>query len=315
MAETSEKKIIAVLTATGTQGASVVRELLKDGKFAVRGLTRNPQSEKSKDLTQQGVEMVKADAGDIESLAAAFENVYGVYANTVWGILAAEGFDQKKTEVIEVQHGKNLVDAAKKAGVQHFVWSTLDGISDPYVYHFMTKHQINSFVAQSGIPNWTLLYTSCYYSNLCMPGIEFLKKDKDGHFFLDIPMPPDTPVDWFDATEVGKWVVPIFADPAKYNEQRVDAVSELFSPREKAKIIEKVTGVPVAVKEITTEEFFEPSFRASVFDEMWLNSACWVTGQFKRDHKQSKSIVPSPVTFEEFLKTDKLSRQFLGLDV
>ena len=44
----SSKKIIAVTGATGAQGGSVAKFLLEDGTFAVRALTRNPESPASK---------------------------------------------------------------------------------------------------------------------------------------------------------------------------------------------------------------------------------------------------------------------------
>ncbi|KAF8322574.1 NAD(P)-binding protein [Clavulina sp. PMI_390] len=309
----SAKKVIAVLTATGTQGAGVVEELLKDGSFAVRGITRDPESAKAKALTARGVEMVKGDADDANSLTAAFEGAYGVFANTVWTIFPKEGYDQKKTEERETQQGKNMVDAAKKAGVQHFVWSTLAGISEPWVYHLMSKHKVNSYLAESGIPVWTLYYTSCYISNFAKPVIQFLKKDSDGLFFIDIPVPPDTVIPFFHGGESGKWVLPMFKDPSKYNGQRVDAVAEFLTPRQIAETIKRVTGVPVYVKELTVERFFEPSYRASVFDEMWLNCATWVLKLNNKNAEQSKSIVPSPTTLEEFLKTDPKTRELLGV--
>lgn len=46
----SQKRIIAVVGATGTQGGGIVRDLIKDGEFAVRAITRNPDSDASKGM-------------------------------------------------------------------------------------------------------------------------------------------------------------------------------------------------------------------------------------------------------------------------
>ena len=80
----AEKKIIAVIGATGAQGGGVARAILNDksGEFSVRALTRNVNSDKAKALTDIGAEVVKADLDDYESLKKAFEGAYGVFGIT-----------------------------------------------------------------------------------------------------------------------------------------------------------------------------------------------------------------------------------------
>lgn len=100
----STSKVIAVCGATGQQGGSVVKYLLEDGGFKVRGLTRNADSPKAKgtksflnspfylrltlsgafliELSAQGVEVVQADFDDIENVRKAFSGAYGVFGVT-----------------------------------------------------------------------------------------------------------------------------------------------------------------------------------------------------------------------------------------
>lgn len=110
-------KIVLVTGATGTQGGAVARELVDRG-YAVRGLTRNPDSERATALTELGIEVVKGDFDDAASLNVAMEGVYGVFAVTNYW---EHGFDR------EVAHGKQLVDAAEKAGIKHFVFTSVAG--------------------------------------------------------------------------------------------------------------------------------------------------------------------------------------------
>jgi len=70
---TSNKPIIAVVGATGVQGASVINAFLSTNSYHIRGLTRNPSSEKAKELSSRGVEVIQADLDDYESVLAAFE--------------------------------------------------------------------------------------------------------------------------------------------------------------------------------------------------------------------------------------------------
>jgi len=114
-------RVIAVCAVTGQQGRSVAEYLVKDGTFCVRGLARDPTSESAKSIAALGIEVIKANLSDPASLDAAFQGVECVYAYTV------PGPDER-------QHGFNVADAAKKAGVRLLVWSSSQSAkaSGPY---------------------------------------------------------------------------------------------------------------------------------------------------------------------------------------
>ena len=63
MANATQKKLILVIGATGAQGLAVIDALLKpaaDGSpspYAIRALTRNPESGRAKGLAQRGVKV------------------------------------------------------------------------------------------------------------------------------------------------------------------------------------------------------------------------------------------------------------------
>src|SRR5206468_139663 len=107
----SDKKIIAVVGATGNQGGAVVRALLKDGTFAVRGLTRDTSSRKAQQLVEWGVDVVAANLDDVKTLERAFDGVYGAFFMTnFWEYMDADK---------EIQQSRNLADAARTARIQH----------------------------------------------------------------------------------------------------------------------------------------------------------------------------------------------------
>ena len=167
----AEKKIIAVLGSTGSQGGGLYRAILADaaGGFACRAVTRDTSKDKAKALAAAGAEVVKGDLDDVESLKKAFAGAHGVYAVTnFW-----EHFSGDK----EKAQAKNVADAAKAAGVKHVVWSTLedtrrflpaDGRRMPVlmgtynVPHFDAKGEANRFFTERGLPV-TLLHTSFYW--------------------------------------------------------------------------------------------------------------------------------------------------------
>src|SRR6201997_3349431 len=106
----NSKQLIAVIGATGHQGGSVVRALQAQGQFKVRALTRYP--DKHRGLAD---EVVEADLNRPETLQAAFEGAHGVFLVTnAW----EAGRD-------EARQALAAVNAAKDAGVQNLVWSTL----------------------------------------------------------------------------------------------------------------------------------------------------------------------------------------------
>src|SRR6188508_1743255 len=189
----ADKKIIAVTGATGTQGGGLVRAILADpnGGFAVRAITRDPNKDNAKALASKGAEVVSANLDDVESLKKAFAGAHGVYAVTnFW-----EHFSGEK----EKAQAKNVAEAAKAAGVQHVVWSTLEDtrqwmpagdtrmpmLQDKYrVPHFDAKAEADAYFA--GVPT-TFLRASFYWDNLYMFGLA-PKKGDDGQYSWAFPL-------------------------------------------------------------------------------------------------------------------------------
>jgi uncharacterized protein YbjT (DUF2867 family) len=169
----AEKKIIAVVGATGAQGGGLVRAILSDvnSGFTARALTRNVNSDKATELSKLGVDVVAADLDEIESLKRAFAGAYGAFCVTnFW-----EHFSPEK----ELAQATNMARAAKEAGLEHVIWSTLEDtrqwvpLSDNRmptlmgkykVPHFDAKGEANHLFTDMGVPT-TFLLTSFYWDN------------------------------------------------------------------------------------------------------------------------------------------------------
>jgi uncharacterized protein YbjT (DUF2867 family) len=154
--ESTNKKVIAVVGATGQQGGAVVRALQAGNQFKVRALTRNPA--KHRELAYQ---VVQADLNRPETLAAAFEGALGVILVTNF---AEQGTD-------EVKQATAAVRAAKDAGVNHFIWSTLPDVEALskrkfHVPHFTGKSKVDRIVKEAGFANHTFVIAPFYYQNL-----------------------------------------------------------------------------------------------------------------------------------------------------
>src|SRR5258707_12188086 len=202
--ERTNKKVIAVVGATGQQGGAVVRALQADKQFKVRALTRNPA--KHSGLTD---EVVQADLSRPETLTAAFEGAHGVFLVTnLW----EEGTD-------EVQQATAAVRAAKDAGVEHFIWSTLpdvEAISGGkfHVPHFTGKANIDRIVKDGGFAHDTFVIAPFFYQNLV--GLLAPQKQEDGSVGWALPLDPDVRcIHMGDITELGAIVAGAFARPGE----------------------------------------------------------------------------------------------------
>lgn len=198
----NKQKIIAVIGATGQQGGAVVRALQADGQFKVRALTRNP--EKHPKLAD---EVVLADFTRPETLKAAFAGAHGAFVVTnAW----EAGADETKQALA-------AIDAAKGAGVQHFIWSTLpdvEAISGGKidVPHFTAKAKVERSVDKAGFAHHTFVIAPFYYQNLI--GQMTPKRLPDGGIGWALPLDPERRVMHMgDITELGAIVAGAFAHP------------------------------------------------------------------------------------------------------
>ncbi|MBI3698702.1 MAG: NmrA family NAD(P)-binding protein [Acidobacteria bacterium] len=168
----AEKKIIAVVGATGAQGGGLVRAILKDGSsgLTARALTRDVNSDKAKELGSLGAEVVAADVYDVESLKRSFQGAYGAFCVTFfWAHFSPEK---------ELAGATAMARAAKHAGVEHVIWSTLEDtrkwvplsdnrmptlIGKYKVLHFDSKGEADRVFTELGLPA-TFLLTSFYWT-------------------------------------------------------------------------------------------------------------------------------------------------------
>jgi uncharacterized protein YbjT (DUF2867 family) len=191
----SEKKIITVFGATGSQGGGVARRILNDpnSEFSVRAVTRDPESEKARELAKMGAEVVVADIDDRGSIDEALKGAYGAYFVTfLW-----DHFSPEK----EIEQARAFADSAKKAGLQHVMWSTLEDIrefvplddnilptlNDKYkMPHFNGKGKSNHYFEENGVPT-TYQRASFYWDNFIYFGAG-PEKGPDGKLYLSFPL-------------------------------------------------------------------------------------------------------------------------------
>lgn len=212
----ADRKIIAILGATGAQGGGLAQAILDDpaSEFTVRAVTRDATSDKAKVLAARGAEVVEADVDDAQSLRKAFDGAYGAYCVTFFW----EHFSPEK----ELAQAAAMAEAARQAEVKHVIWSTLEDtrnwvpldddrmptLMEKYkVPHFDAKGEANAAFTAQGVPT-TFLLTSFYWDNFIYFGMG-PKKGEDGVYGLTMPM-GESKLPGIAAADIGKCAYGIF---------------------------------------------------------------------------------------------------------
>lgn len=283
----SEKisKVFVVLGATGVQGGSLVKALLNDTsrKWKIRAVTRDPTKPEAKDLESKGIEVVKADLGDIESLRKVFVGANFVFGVTdFWSIMRHEtergqatvsASDEtsaynlqvlQRTFDLEVQDGKNLVDAVASIAnttLERFIWSDLPAVKNnsngKYVhcYHFDSKAAVKMYI-QSARPEvakkTVYLQLASYMSNWKFAPVFRPIKCEDGVYEFRSNADPHTIFPRVEAIgDTGKLVLALLDAPA--GTTLLGAGTE-DTHANMAALWGKILGVPARFKQVSSEE-------------------------------------------------------------
>ncbi|ESZ98132.1 putative NmrA-like family domain-containing protein 1 [Sclerotinia borealis F-4128] len=225
----ASKNLIVVFGATGAQGGSVVQNILNDPKlkenWAVRGVTRDITKASAKKLEALGAETVAADLNDAATLKTALKGAYAVFAVT--------NFWESQSAEVEKKQGMAIADAAKEAGVQHFIWSSLLDITEltkgalPKVTHFDSKAHIEEYVRQIGIPA-TFFLAGFYMSNI--PGQMLRQLPPDNKWKLAFPIPSSAPIPLLATVEdTGKFVKGILLNREKVLGKRIYGATKYYT--------------------------------------------------------------------------------------
>lgn len=305
----SQKKIITVFGATGAQGGGLARAILadKNSEFTVRAVTRDPQSDKAKALAALGAEVIQADLAHPESVRKAMEGAHGAYCVTFfWAHFSPEQ---------EAAEAKCMAEAAKAAGVNHVIWSTLEDtrklvpLSDQRmptlmgkykVPHFDSKGESDQFFIDAGVPV-TFLLTTFYWDNMIYFGMG-PKKGADGVLAITFPM-GDAPLSGIAAEDIGKCAYGIFKKGASMIGKTIGIAGEHITCADMASELSKAIGQEVRYNKVTPEMFRSFGFPgAEDLGNMFQYYQEFAT-EFAdlRDIKMAKELNPSLQSFAMWL--------------
>lgn len=137
--------MILVVGATGILGRKVTRLLLRGGS-QVRAMTRVVAD--ADELKAAGARPVRGDLRDPDSIEFAVRGMRAVVA-AAHSIL---GRRDSSSEVVDDEGHRTLIDLAKKAGVEHFVYTSVVGASPDHPVDFWrTKARVERYLEDSGM--------------------------------------------------------------------------------------------------------------------------------------------------------------------
>jgi uncharacterized protein YbjT (DUF2867 family) len=229
-------KTVLVTGATGRQGGAVIRHMRPKG-WKLRALTFKADGSAVQRLTSQGVEVVRGNLEDPASLERAVRGVYGVYSvQDFWSVGAKR----------EVQQGKNMADAAKKADVEHFVYSSVGGAErNSGIDHWESKWEVENYIRKLGLPA-TMIRPAAFMENYYIDQVEIgILKGK-----LMDPIRGDKPYQTIASDDIGAFVALAFGRPEEFIGMEPEiAGSELTNP-EAAQVFSRVLGKPVKFQKL-----------------------------------------------------------------
>jgi len=231
-----QSKLILVTGATGQQGGAVATALLAKGQ-KVRVMSRTP--EKASALAKAGAEVVKGNLTNPSDLQAVLRGVHGVFAMSTPFEAGMEA---------EVCQGVMLADAAKQAGITHYVYTSVGSAHrNTGIPHFESKWKVEQYIRQIGLPA-TILRPVWFMENFTT----FAKPSVQGVLLL--PMKPARKLAMVALKDIGAFGAAAFLRPNDFLGQAIDLAGDDLTMPEAAALLTKAMGRPIRSQEFQIEQ-------------------------------------------------------------
>lgn len=275
----NKDRTILITGATGHQGGAVLRHL-REKHFPVRALTRDTNSPKARALMTPGVETASADLDDRASLERVLDDVYGVYS--------VQPFTDKQEE--EIRQGNNLVDAANRAEISHFVYSSAIGAdAGTGIPHFESKGKIEEHLRNSGLP-YTIFRPVSFMDNWLG------SKDQIEAGTLTLPLKPETRLLMVAVDDIGAFVAQAFEHSGHWNGKIYDLAGDELSMQEIAQALGRAAGREVKYVQMPWDEFEKHAGSDLTKMYRWFEE-----GNYHIDIDAVREQYPLLMTFERWL--------------
>ncbi|BCS29291.1 NmrA/HSCARG family protein [Aspergillus puulaauensis] len=303
-------KLLTVFGATGRQGGSVIRTVLADSalsqQFKLRGITRDVSKPDAQALAAKGVEVISADMTSVSSLVKAITGSHSVF------LVTTPTFTENSD--LELTQGRNVADAAKKAGVQHLIFSSLLNVTETTggrlkdVPHFDHKAQVEQYIRSLGLPA-SFVLPGYFMSNYTSMGM--IRKGEDGVFSLAYPVGEDAQFPLVDIdADLGKYVGIALKNPSKTQGSQILAATDYYTPTRILKEFEEVTGQKTRFVRVDNDTYksFMPGYLGleMLENHLFVENPGYYNG---KSLKESQGLLADagfkPTTWKDFLQQNK----------
>lgn len=278
-----EDRTILVTGATGRQGHSTVRYLREAG-WRVRALTRFPDAPEAQDIHVMGAEVFEGDLDNPDSVKEALTDVYGVFSVLTFLEEGVPG---------EVNQGFNLAEEAKRAGVEHFIYSSMGGADRRTgIPHFESKRAIENHIISLNLP-YTFLRPAFFMENFNV--LKTCRSIQDGKLFF--PMPPDKPLQMIALDDIGFFAAMAFDRPELMIGKGVELAGDELTMVQISEMFSRALGRDVEFVQMPFEE-------AERLGHGYRKMFEWFAKKgYQADIDRLRGMHPSMLTFEAWLNS------------
>ena len=226
---TNSKHPILVIGATGRQGGSVAKALLKAG-WPVRALVQDSSKVASLQLRNAGIELVQGSFEETDVIRSTMKGAYGVFS-VLPANLAAED---------EIRHGISIADIAAETGISHFVYSSGASVGNELtgVPRFDAKPRIEAHIRQLDMTA-TIIRPMIFMEMLVRPGFGLDK----GHLVSLIQL--DHSIQLTAVKDIGRFVAAVLADKTRFGGSTLKIASDRLTGRELEVVLSEAAGRPI----------------------------------------------------------------------
>ncbi|MEU8348286.1 NmrA family NAD(P)-binding protein [Streptomyces sp. NPDC048845] len=267
----ASSSFVLVTGATGKQGGAVLRSLLASG-VPVRALVRDPGSERAAALGDLGAALVRGDLENVSTLTAALDG-----ARAVFSVQAPDMADLMGDS--EVRQGRNLAEAARTAGVEHVVHTSVSGAGAVDVENFderrwgvhmrhywRSKAAVEDIVRAADFPRWTILRPATFMENFVRPSFYFAGMTSDR---LLVGVDPGARLPFVAVDDIGTAAAAAFAEPQRFHETELELAGDVLSFRDIAQILSQTLAtrieLPVTPEHARAEGLMAELFQAQQY--------------------------------------------------
>ena len=282
-ANKNRSKTILVTGATGHQGGAVLRHLRERG-FACRALSRDPSKPEARQLVGHGIEVAQGDLEDQASLTRALDGVDGIFAMQTPYESGVEA---------EIRQGFNLIDAAKRLRIDHFVYSSVASANDRTgISHFDSKFRIEEHLRGTGM-RFTVVRPVFFMDNWLgmRAGIEAGE--------LALPLTAETRLQMVAVDDIGGVVAAAIERPGKWQNRDFDIAGDELSMADLARALSRAAGREVQYRQVPWDEFEKQAGNAVAVMYRWFQEK-----GYRVDIDSVRTEYPNLTSFDRWLNSN-----------